>query len=185
MCAALKTVSEPLTPPCRPRPGRSAPGRPHRLAALALALASAPTSQAATLCTLSTGGLGFGSYSVADTVGRTSVGQIQITCARAGGPQHMHLTLALGPGQNASSVDQRAMRHQGGSTDRLSYQIYQDATRTLVWGATAGLDAVAITVSVPNKQTVSVTLPMHGFMPAGQDVRPGLYLDALVLTLTP
>jgi spore coat protein U-like protein len=84
------------------------------------------------------------------------------------------LSFALDGGGSAS-VTAREMRS---GTNRLSYQIYRNATRNAIWGT--GSDAQGVTLL--STQSGSVTV--YGRIPKSQTVPDGTYTDTVNITLT-
>ena len=73
-------------------------------------------------------------------------------------------------------------------TARLSYNVFQDAARSAVWG-----NGLSGTVLASGSMTVgpgvgngtrTVTHTVYGRVPGLQDAVPGNYLDTLVLSLS-
>lgn len=151
--------------------------------ALLLGLLAAPAALAQTECRLAAGPLAFGAYNVFDPLPRDTHATLQLSCTRHGGPQHLVVSVAIGPGGGGSTA-QRALRRTGGP-ERLAYQLFRDATRTAVWGDTPGLDTLQQPVSVPNNNRVDLDLTLFARIPAGQDATPGLYSDTLTVSVTP
>ena len=78
------------------------------------------------------------------------------------------------PGTGAGATDTvRKMTGPGGAT--LSYQVFQDAARTINWGNTTA-DEVS--------GTGTTTVTFYGQIPAGQVVAPGTYTDTLSTATT-
>jgi spore coat protein U-like protein len=63
----------------------------------------------------------------------------------------------------------------------LTYQLYSDAARTMIWGdGTAG--TVTVSAHVASNGTQNNTV--YGRIPALQGVRPGAYTDTITVTVT-
>jgi spore coat protein U-like protein len=138
-----------------------------------------------TLCRFdSAAGLVFGGYESLSATPLDTLTNVRVTCERNGGPQNVTLTMGVGPGSNASSVNARRMRQLGG-TDFLSYGLYRDVSRSSAWGNSEGINTVAQTISLPNKGTQSAIFVIYGRIPALQDVSAGVYSDNVEITLTP
>ncbi len=131
--------------------------------AILFVLCSVWTAEGQT-CTLSVTSLSFGTYS-ATLLNGTATGKV--TCS--GG-----WDIPLGPGTGAGATDTvRKMTGPGGAT--LSYQVFQDAARTINWGNTTA-DEVS--------GTGTTTVTFYGQIPAGQVVAPGTYTDTLSTATT-
>ena len=85
-------------------------------------------------------------------------------------------TVALGPG-NGSGATAAARQMQGLSGATLTYALYQDASRTTVWGDTTGANTLAGTGGL-----VPTTVTVYGRIPA-QAVPSGAYTDTVAVTL--
>lgn len=152
------------------------------LALLALCLAPG-IGVCATSCSLAAGNVAFGVYDVFSLV-NDSTGALLVTCSRAGGAPNSTLAIAIGPSASSGLIANRRMQ-TGGGADFLAYNLFRDATRTAVWGNTAGVDTFVQTITVPNNGSVQVSATIFGRIPAGQDVRMGIYSDTVMVTITP
>src|SRR2546423_12849004 len=109
--------------------------------------------------------LAFGSYDVYNAVATDSAGTISYSCPPPTTPTvTIDAGLAFANGQRRMTLNP--------ATDWLSYDIFVDAARTIVWSSTP--------VSVPpgNNRTVSYYARVF----AQQDVSVGSYSDTLVVT---
>lgn len=154
-----------------------------RLALLALCLAPG-AGMGATSCSVASGNLAFGAYDVFGTTNLDSSAALVVTCRRAGGPPNSTLSIAIGPSASSGAIASRRLRTAGGA-DFLGYNLFRDATRTAVWGNTAGVDTMVQTISVPNNGSIQVSTTIFGRIPAGQDVRMGTYSDSVTISVTP
>lgn len=96
---------------------------------------------------------------------------ISVTCTRSTGA-----AVAFDFGINSTAGTDRAMNSAG--TDRLRYQIYRDAARSLVWSR--GADAVQV---VSRGISSAELLTVFGRIPPNQEVAPGAYSDLLTATV--
>jgi spore coat protein U-like protein len=133
-----------------------------------LSLLAGATSSDAAQCTVSTTSVAFGAYDPFSAAPRDSNGSVQITCDAV-----TSYTIALSAG-NSGSLD-RAM---AAGAYRLSYNLFTEATRTIVWGDGSGGSA-----RVSGSGTAA-TIPVYGRIPARQNVHAGSYTDMLVMTVT-
>ena len=139
-----------------------------RLAAAALAFAAlaAASAHAAPTCkNISVTALAFGNYDVYNAVPTDSAGTISYSC-----PSPLTPTVTIDAGL-AFAAGRRRMT-LAPATDWLSYDIFVDAARTVVWASTP--------VSVPSGNGNSV--PYYARVFAQQDVSVGSYSDTLVVT---
>ncbi len=124
-------------------------------------------------CTISTAAVAFGSYDpivAHDTTPLDATGTITVRCTKGAGSR-----IDLDLGANPSGNTQRMAT----GTEFLTYELYQDAARTTVWGSgpTGGLTIAP----APNKSPRTFTV--YGRVPAGQDVSAGPYTDTVTATI--
>lgn len=138
----------------------------------------------ATSCSVATGNVSFGTYDVFSLINLDSTGAVLVTCSRAGSAPNSTLSIAIGPSASSGSIASRRMQ-TGGGKDFLGYNLFRDAARTSVWGDRSGVDTFVQAISVPNNRSVQVSATIFGRIPAGQDVRMGIYADSVTVTVTP
>jgi len=136
------------------------------LAAAVLTAAVASPAAAAPSCkSISVTPLAFGNYDVYVSTPTDSAGTISYSCPPPTIPMvTIDAGLAFGNGR-------RRMAASAGAA-WLEYDVYADASRTVVWSSTP------ITVPAGN----AVTVPYYGRVFAQQDVSVGSYTDTLVVT---
>jgi spore coat protein U-like protein len=66
-----------------------------------------------------------------------------------------------------------------GAIDRLNYYLCQDANCNTLWGDKAYPSDSGPITTRPGNTTVS--LPIYGVIPAGQDVSAGIYTDTVLV----
>ncbi len=119
-------------------------------------------------CSLNGGALEFGHYVPGQSEDLDAVGTIHfVNCSGS-------LEFALDGGGSANV----AAREMSYGSDRLSYQIYRNPSRTAVWGS--GMDAREVVLLTPQSGSLSV----YGRVPGGQLVPEGVYSDVVNITLT-
>jgi spore coat protein U-like protein len=129
-------------------------------------LAAAPLHAAS--CTLTVQPLAFGNYDFQSSQDLQSVGHVIVSCDTSTG-----FTVALSPG--GGSFAARSMQN---GTHRLFYNLYTDATQTMVWGdGSAGSSLVA-------DSGTEVDRTVYGSVPAGQNPYIGVYSDVITVTLS-
>ena len=125
-------------------------------------------------CTISTAPVGFGSYDpvVANaTANLDGTGTVSIACTKGA-----TTTIGLDLGSNASGSTRRLT---DGSSNYLTYELYQDSSRSTVWGNSgAGLFTPA---AAPSKASRSFTA--YGRVAGSQDVPGGTYTDTVTATV--
>jgi spore coat protein U-like protein len=137
-----------------------------RLLAAAALVSSA--AQAAPSCkNISVTALAFGSYDIYSASPDDSAGTINYSCPPPTSP-----TVTIDAGLAFASGRRRMTRSAGG--DWLSYDVFVNAARTVVWSSTP--------VDVPAGNATSV--PFFGRVFPQQNVSVGNYSDTLVVTFT-
>lgn len=125
-------------------------------------------------CTISTAPLAFGAYDPVVTNAATDLdatGTVTIACTKGAAS-----TIGLNLGNNASGSTRRL---SDGSSNYLTYEMYQDGGRTTVWGNSgAGLLTPAV---APSKAARNFTV--YGRVPSNQDVPAASYSDTVTATV--
>ncbi|MCX7990973.1 MAG: spore coat U domain-containing protein [Proteobacteria bacterium] len=125
-------------------------------------------------CTVSATNINFGIYDINSTTNLTSTGTISVTCSN-----DTNVVIAIGQSIHGG-INPRRMKHSI-YNDFLSYNIYQNAGMTTIWGdGTNGTTPMIINRIGRNK-----TYTYYGTLFAGQDVSSGTYNDSLTITITP
>jgi spore coat protein U-like protein len=128
------------------------------------------------ICTVTPlGSINFGNYDVFSTVPVDSTGTIQILCDVTA----PHVVISIGPSQNSGRFNPRQMKHLS-SSHLLSYNLYTDAGRTVIWG-----DGTGGTSTVTQKATKNTPLniTLFGRIPPGQDAYAGSYGETVTVTI--
>lgn len=134
---------------------------------LAVALAITAQQGWAATCTVSAQAVSFGSYDVFSNQSLDSTGNIGVTCDVSSA-----YTISLSPG--GGSYTSRSM---ASGANNLNYNLYTDATRTIVWG-----DGTGSTATV-NGSGTSGSHTVYGRIPARQNAYVGTYSDVITVTL--
>lgn len=142
------------------------------------ATATANLSVSATInnnCTITTAAVGFPAYDPivthATAPDDSTSGSVTITCTKGSAA-----TIGLGLGSNVSGSQ---MRMLNGAANFLNYALYQDASRTTVWGNSGS--GLLSPVAAPSKAPRAFTV--YGRIPAGQDLPAGTYTDTVTATV--
>lgn len=115
--------------------------------------------------------INFGTYDVfARSPNNNGVGSISINCHGGGSS----FVVRLSTGQSNSYLSRVMM--SGGN--RMYYNLFTSAARTVVWGNGTGGSA---TMGIYNN-SVS-TLNIFGQIPEGQDASVGMYMDNIIVTV--
>jgi len=122
-------------------------------------------------CTISTAPINFGAYDPVAANAATpldGIGTITVTCTKGAAAK-----VALNAGSNAQGSTRRMSTS---ATEFLTYEIYQDAARTTVWGDgdNNSLDVPA----APNRNPRTFTA--YGRVAAAQDATVGTYTDTVI-----
>ncbi|HEY7205168.1 MAG TPA: spore coat U domain-containing protein [Methylomirabilota bacterium] len=125
-------------------------------------------------CTVNTTAINFGTYNVFTATPDDATGRVRLRCTVTRPPS---VTVHLDKG-GAPSFTPRQMR-QG--TETIDYNLYQDSTRTIIWGDGTGGTQVVVQPSPPLNTNVDVTV--YGRIPAGQDVSSGSYSATVTATI--
>lgn len=136
------------------------------------------TANVSATCSISTTALAFGTYDPVGTHASApldAAGGVIVTCTNGA-----LTTVTLGQGAHAGtgSTDVLPLRRMQSGSNYLAYTLYQDASRTTVWGNTL------ITGLGHTGTGTATTLSVYGRIPGGQNVASGAYTDTVVATVT-
>lgn len=139
-------------------------------------------------CTASSTTINFGPFDVLAALPLAGAGTLTVTCTNTNAPRRAvtyTASLAVAPA--------RQMQPPSGS-DRITYQIYLDATHTKPWGdGTAGTFTITGSLNPQrNRSATSAAIPYYGLItPGNQDVSaaspgppPTTYSQTLTITVT-
>lgn len=138
-----------------------------------------PLSAFAVGCAVDTsGGVNFGQYDVFDFVPTDSESIMTVTCDLLSPPL---ISVELGASSVSGSISQRQMQHSS-SADRLDYNLFIDAARTLVWGDySAGTPLTMLNINDGNPRQLRV----YARIPPRQNASAGSYSDNVTVTILP
>ncbi len=131
-------------------------------------------------CNISTSPVAFGVYdpltanasSGSDLPG---TGTVTVSCTNG-----TNGTITLGQGSHAAggSTDTVPLRRMQSGSNQMSYFLYSDSSRSVVWGNTAG-------TGVAHSGTGSSTdITVYGLVTKGQSLPAGSYSDTVVATIS-
>jgi spore coat protein U-like protein len=138
-------------------------------------------------CTNTVTNVVFGTYSPINTTPLNSSGQITVTCTLIPKAEAANVayTISLSAGLSGSLLS----RTMVSGPNFLVYNLFTTSGYTQVWGN--GLSGSAVVNgsmklgrSAGSSYTDSRIHPVHGRIPTAQDVPPGNYADAIVVTVT-
>ena len=125
------------------------------------------------VCSLTSSSISFGNYDVFNTSPLDTNGSIVYRCGNADN----NISISLDKG-GASSFNPRRMLK---GSEALTYNLFLDAARTVIWGdGTSGTQTYFIK-NPPNNQ--DVTVPVYGRIPTGQSVSKGIYSNTITVTI--
>ncbi|HEU4438448.1 MAG TPA: spore coat U domain-containing protein [Methylomirabilota bacterium] len=125
-------------------------------------------------CNVNTTAVTFGTYNVFTAAPEDATGRVRIRCNVTRPPS---VTVHLDKG-GAPSFTPRQMRK---GTEALDYNLYQDSTRTVIWGDGTGGSQTFVLPNPPLNTNIDVTV--YGRIPAGQDVSSGSYSSTVTATI--
>jgi spore coat protein U-like protein len=115
----------------------------------------------------------FGSYNVFSSSPVDSTGTIVYRCSG----DVDGVLIAITKGQSPTFLPRQLEK----GAEELSYNLYRDAARTLVWGDFSSGTSAYIQIDPPNNQNVSLTV--FGRIPPGQDISAGSYSDTVTVVV--
>lgn len=129
--------------------------------------AAIATPAAAATCGVNPQGVGFGAYDSLDPSALEGVGNVHVSCDSV-----VSFTVALSTG--AGTYGERRLSD---AAAQLGYNLYTDATRTVVWGDGISASDVSATGDI-------VDVVVYGRIPARQNVQAGAYVDTITVTVS-
>jgi spore coat protein U-like protein len=125
-------------------------------------------------CTASATGVSFGTYNLLSPTALDSTGTITVNCSEAFVIGNTTVTITLSTGQSGSYT----ARSLGTG---FSYNLYQDAAHSEVWGDGSG-SSTTYSGSITNGHP-TLTATVYGEIPALQNPSPGSYTDTITATV--
>jgi spore coat protein U-like protein len=150
-------------------------------ALLALVLVPAQ-ARAESTCNVSVTPLAFGTYDPTLATPDDSAGTVTVTCTNRPPPGNVNISYLVQLSRGVSGSF--APRQMASGADRLAYNLYLDAARSLVWGdGSAGTSVAAMAYKLAGNKSESHAHTIYGRMPAQQPAAVGNYTDTIVVTL--
>jgi spore coat protein U-like protein len=150
------------------------------IAAPSFAATSANVEISATVvssCSITALPVAFGNYDALSVTPKDATGSVDVSCSVGSLPKiWLDQGLHAGSGSTAAAPVRRMIN---GTTNFLGYQLYQETTRTLVWGGTDLTSPAAI----PATGLTAVTSTIYGRVPVNQTSTVGSYTDTVVATV--
>ena len=141
----------------------------------------APQAHAACLtcsCTVTANPLAFGAYAPLNNAPLDGAGEIDIDCFGLTTALDS-ITLKLSAGGSGSFAARRML--SGANT--LSYNIYSDAARSIVWGDGTGGSSSLTLQNQFSLLSWSTSAPVYGRIAAAPGTRTGNYADTIIVTV--
>jgi spore coat protein U-like protein len=133
-------------------------------------------------CTISVTPISFGNYDAFSSVPLDTTGTVTVNCSDV-----VWAEVKLGVSSSSGTFNPRRMRRSGGN-DFLDYNIYTNATRTVIFGdGTGGTGTIELhkPPGTPRHEPWSRSISMYSRIPPGQNVSVGTYSDTLTATVNP
>jgi spore coat protein U-like protein len=127
-------------------------------------------------CSITALPVAFGNYDALSATPDDATGSVAVSCSTGSNPK-----IWLGQGLNAGAGSTPAVpvRRMVNGTNFLSYQLYQDSSRSTIWGGTDGSSPAAQTATDLNP----VSSTIYGRLPVNQTSTVGSYSDTVVATV--
>ncbi|MCU0948481.1 MAG: spore coat U domain-containing protein [Porphyrobacter sp.] len=148
------------------------------LTALYLAFPGAAQACSLCSCSASTAGVSFGVYDANAPTPDDSVGTVTIDCTGL-----IALLGSIEVSASPGSSGHAAARTMRNGADQLSYNLFVDPARTVVFGNGAG-GTQTITAPLNGLLIFRQAVLIFGRVAARQRVRPGNYSDSIIITVT-
>lgn len=129
------------------------------------------------LCSVSTVAMNFAAYDVIAALPTDSTGSIILSCDET---PPAKTVVSMGQSFSSGGFNPRQMNHSF-AADFLTYNLYTDATYTIIWGD--GIGGGSIVKKTVTKNQSPVTVLVYGRIPALQNVGAGLYSDTVTVTV--
>lgn len=145
-------------------------------------LAGAPWLASAVTCTAAVAPPSFGVYNPLGATPNDSNGSVTVVCL----PVPLAVLQGYTLGLSSGSAGGYSMRRLVSGANTLQYQLYSDASHSLVWGdGSAGTVTVVGSFLLQVVTSVSATHTVYARMPAHQSSAvAGAYADTLLLTIS-
>ncbi len=122
-------------------------------------------------------------FSVTDNIaGQGSVTVSYVAGTNPNPPISYTITISGSP-NNGMSINPRVMTISSTDPNKLNYNVYTDAARTVIWNSVITGGADTITGSIKKNDPPNI-IPVYGKITALQDVGVGNYSDQLTVTIT-
>lgn len=171
-----------MVPPITPAGRRRAPVSLAVIALIAMAGQCWRPAYGATTCIVSATPVNFGVYDPLLATPDDTSGTITVICTNRPPPGNVDLVYLLRLSRGLSGTFRP--RQMAAGAERLDYNLYLNAGRSLIWG-----DGTELTLFLPGSmrltgnRTLTQTHTIYARMPARQNADAGNYTDTIVVTL--
>lgn len=139
----------------------------------AFGLAASPAGA----CTISSAGVAFGAYNPRSATVLNGTGTISVACATT----ITAPVVTLSTGQSGTY----AARRMTSGPWNLSYNLYTNSARTIIWGnGTGGSSSQTLSGGTISGGQRRFTRTIYGRIPASQNIGAGTYGDTITLTVS-
>lgn len=145
------------------------------LVVLALVLSS---QSAWAACSISAQPTSFGNYNPLSITPLDAAGQVTVNCSFLVSLLTTY-TVKLSTGSSGTY----SPRQMQSGTNTLSYNLYLDALRLLIWGNGSAGTSFATNTQLIGIGGFSQSYPVYGRIPAQQNIAPATYSDTITVTL--
>ena len=144
------------------------------------AVLSTASPAAAQLCTVSSTGVSFGTYSPLSGSPTTSTGTVTVNCT-ATVAIGISYSIQIGAGAGGSF----GARRMASGTNLFAYQLYTNAALSMIWGdGTSGTGTVSDSYGLLSLGSVTRNYTAYGRVAPMQNVAPGAYTDVLTILIS-
>lgn len=130
------------------------------------------TADVSGTCSVSTGTVAFGAYDGTSASNVDAQATVSVTCT-SGTSFWVGLNAGGGSGATVST------RKMTSGANTLNYSLYQDSSRTTLWGNTQAVDATGSLTAGSSAYSLTV----YGRIPGSQNVPAGSYSDSVTVTV--
>jgi spore coat protein U-like protein len=162
---------------------RPHPARCTVLLALLTAIAAPLSHAAVSNCTVTATSVAFGTYTPLQATALTGTGTITTVCTVT---SHSNtITVDLTAGTSGTFTARTMTTVLGTTTYTLTYNLYQNAADTIIWGnGTGGSQADTVTLTRHGgNDTITTATTIYGAVAPSQDPAPGTYTDTITVSV--
>ncbi len=138
----------------------------------------------AATCGISSTGVAFGAYTPNQRTPVDSVGSVTVSCSKSA-LDSASVTVNYSVNFSSGSASGFSPREMTSGVNKLGYNLYQDISRSNVWGdATGGTSNASGSINLSQVMLpVVATHTVYSRIFASQNAVPGSYADSIVVTI--